>query len=223
MSEAQKYKYIGRRTVRPDGFDKVTGRANYGADISLPGMIWGKTLRSPHAHAKILSIDTSRAEAHPDVFSVATFKDFVALRSENIASGEGAADVLDVARNCLADDKVLYHGHAIAAIAARTERSAKEALALIDVTYEILPSVMDMEDAMKEEAPVLHEDMFTAGYEEKPTKASNIASRVEMKMGDIEAGFEEADIIVEREFKKPIIIPLIKSVSNIIYINSNKY
>ena len=67
MSEAQEFKYIGQRTIRPDGFDKVTGRAAYGADLTLPGMIWGKTLRSPHAHAKILSIDTSKAEAHPDV------------------------------------------------------------------------------------------------------------------------------------------------------------
>ena len=203
MSEAKEFKYIGQRTIRPDGYDKVTGRATYGADLSLPGMIWGKTLRSPHAHAKIVSIDTSKAEAHPDVMAVATFQDFVTLQSESIAGGEGAADVLDVARNCLADDKVLYHGHAIAAIAARTERAAKDALALIDVTYEILSPVMDVEEAMKESAPVLHEDMFTNGYDEKPSKASNIATRVEMKMGDVDAGFADADVIVEREFRTP--------------------
>ena len=203
MSEAQEFKYIGQRTIRPDGFDKVTGRATYGADLTLPGMIWGKTLRSPHAHAKILSIDTSKAEAHPDVMSVATFKDFVALQSESVAGTEGAASVLDVARNCLADDKVLYHGHAIAAIAARTERVAKDALALIEVKYELLPPVLDVEDAMKEDSPVLHDDMFTAGYDEKPSKASNIATRVEMKMGDVDAGFADADIIVEREFRTP--------------------
>lgn len=203
MSEAQEFKYIGQRTIRPDGFDKVTGRAAYGADLTLPGMIWGKTLRSPHAHAKIISIDTSKAEAHPDVMSVATFEDFVTLQSESVAGTEGASGVLDVARNCLADDKVLYHGHAIAAIAARTERAAKDALDLIDVEYELLPSVMDVEDAMKEDSPVLHDDMFTAGYDEKPSKASNIATRVEMKMGDVDAGFAEADIIVEREFRTP--------------------
>ncbi len=203
MSEAQEFKYIGQRTIRPDGFDKVTGRATYGADLTLPGMIWGKTLRSPHAHAKILSIDTSKAEAHPDVMSVATFKDFVSLQSESVAGTEDAAGVLDVARNCLADDKVLYHGHAIAAIAARTESAAKDALALIDVKYELLPAVMDVEDAMKEDSSVLHDDMFTAGYDEKPSKASNIATRVEMKMGDVEAGFAEADVIVEREFRTP--------------------
>lgn len=203
MSEAQEFKYIGQRTIRPDGFDKVTGRATYGADLTLPGMIWGKTLRSPHAHAKILSIDTSKAEAHPDVMSVATFKDFVSLQSESVAGTEDAAGVLDVARNCLADDKVLYHGHAIAAIAARTESAAKDALGLIDVKYELLPAVMDVEDAMKEDSSVLHDDMFTAGYDEKPSKASNIATRVEMKMGDVEAGFAEADVIVEREFRTP--------------------
>ncbi|MBT5152625.1 MAG: xanthine dehydrogenase family protein molybdopterin-binding subunit [Gammaproteobacteria bacterium] len=203
MSEAQEFNYIGQRSIRPDGFDKVTGRAAYGADLTLPGMIWGKTLRSPHAHAKILSIDTSKAEAHPDVMSVATFKDFVTLQSESVAGTEGAAAVLDVARNCLADDKVLYHGHAIAAIAARTERAAKDALALIHVEYEVLPSVMDVEDAMKEGSPVLHDDMFTVGYDDKPSKASNIATRTEMKMGDVDAGFAEADVIVEREFRTP--------------------
>ncbi len=203
MSEAREFKYIGQRTIRPDGFDKVTGRAAYGADLELPGMIWGKVLRSPHAHAKILSIDTSKAEAHPDVLSVATFKDFSSVQSEVIAAGEGAADVLDLARNCLASDKVLYHGHAVAAVAARSEQAAQDALKLIDVQYEKLAPVMDVEDAMQADAPLLHEDMFTAGYEDKPDKPSNIATRLEMKMGDIEAGFKEADVIIEREFRTP--------------------
>lgn len=203
MSEAREFKYIGQRTIRPDGFDKVTGRAQYGADLNLPGMIWGRTLRSPHAHAKIVSIDTSKAEAHPDVFAVVTFKDFGSVEGESINAGEGAADVLDLARNCLADDKVLYHGHAIAAVAARTERAADDALALIDVQYEVLSPVLDVEDAMKDGAPILHEDMFTQGYEETPSSPSNIATRLEMKMGDIEAGFAEADVIVEREFRTP--------------------
>ena len=203
MSEAREFKYIGQSTIRPDGYDKVTGRAAYGADLTLPGMIWGRILRSPHAHANILSIDTTKAEAHPDVLAVATYADFVELQSKSVAASEGAADVLDLARNCLADDKALYHGHAIAAIAARTERAAKDALSLIEVKYELLPPVMDVEDAMKDDAPVLHADMFTAGYEERPSKASNIAVRTEMKMGDIDAGFAEADVIIEREFRTP--------------------
>ena len=203
MSEAQEFKYIGQRTIRPDGYDKVTGRAAYGADLSLPGMIWGKTLRSPHAHAKIISIDTSRAEAHPDVLAVATHKDFVQVNADDMIAGEAAASVLDVSRNCLAADKVLYHGHAVAAVAARTERAASQALSLIEVKYEKLTPVLDVVDAMKDDAPVLHEDMFTAGYETMPEKASNIATRTELKMGDVEAGFAEADIVIEREFRTP--------------------
>ena len=207
MSEAREFKYIGQRTIRPDGADKVTGRANYGADLSLPDMVWGKVLRSPHAHARIVSIDTSRAEAHPDVLAVATFKDFPAVQPEAIAAGKGAPNVLDLARNVLAADKVLYHGHAVAALAARSERVAAEALALIKVKYEVLPAVMDVRDAMAEDAPVLHEDMFTAGYDEgddrKPTGPSNIATRAEMKIGDVAAGFAAADLVLEREYYTP--------------------
>ncbi|MBT7369680.1 MAG: xanthine dehydrogenase family protein molybdopterin-binding subunit, partial [Gammaproteobacteria bacterium] len=202
MSESQDFKYIGQRTIRPDGFDKVTGRANFAADLALPGMIWGKILRSPHAHAKIVSIDTSKAEAHPDVFSVATHADFPASEG-NVAAGESAINIKDLSRNILADDKVLYHGHAVAAVAARSERIAEEALALIDVKYELLPHVLDVEEAMKADAPLLHADLFTDGYEEKPDQPSNIAKRMEMKLGDVEAGFADADVIVEREFVTP--------------------
>ena len=202
MSEAQDYKYIGKRSIRPDGYDKVTGRANYGADLALPGMVWGKVLRSPHAHAKILSIDISRAEAHPDVLAVATHAD-IPDSEGSVEAGESTVNLKDLSRNLLADDKVLYHGHAIAAIAARSERAAEEALALIDVQYEKLPVVMNLDDAMKDDAPLLHKDLFTDGYDEKPEKPSNIAKRMELKMGDVEAGFAEADVIIEREFQTP--------------------
>ena len=104
MSEAREFKYIGQRTIRPDGYDKVTGRANYAADLALPGMIWGKILRSPHAHAKIVKIDTSRAQAHPDVMAVATYQDFPHVSSEVFQAGEAPTDLLDLARNILADD-----------------------------------------------------------------------------------------------------------------------
>lgn len=202
MSQAQDYKYVGQRTIRPDGFDKVTGRANYAADFALPGMIWGKILRSPHAHARILKIDTSRAEAMPGVYAVATHQDFPGA-SGTVDGGESRQDLRDLSRNILADDKVLYNGHAIAAVAATSERVAEEALQLIDVEYEVLPHVMEIEEAMKEGAPVLHEDMFTSGLKEKPDKPSNIATRVQMKLGDVDAGFAEADVIVEREYKVP--------------------
>ena len=201
MSEARDFKYIGQRTIRPDGADKVTGRANYAADFALPGMIWGKILRSPHAHAKVLSIDTSKAEARPGVFAVATHADFPGGEGGSIEAGESAVNLRDLSRNILADDKVLYAGHAVAAVAAVSERVAEEALELIEVSYEVLPHVMEIDDAMQADAPVLHEDMFTKGLEEEPDKPSNVATRTELKMGDIEAGFAEADVIVEREFK----------------------
>jgi CO/xanthine dehydrogenase Mo-binding subunit len=192
MSEAQDFKYIGQRTIRPDGYDKVTGRANYAADLALPNMIWGKVLRSPYAHAKINSIDTSKAEAHPDVLAVATHADIPNQQNP------GAA-------NILAKDKALYHGHAIAAIAARTEAAAEAALDLIEVDYEVMGAVMSIEAALADDAPVLHDGLFTAGLAEKPEKASNLASRMEMKKGDIEAGFAEADVIVEREYRTPTV------------------
>ena len=205
MSEAKQYKYIGQRTIRPDGFDKVTGRANYGADLSLPGMLWGKVLRSPYAHALITTLDTSRAEAHPDVLAVAGFEDFPSVNAEAFAAGNGDSGMLDLARNILADKKVLYHGHAIVAVAARTEEAAAQALQLIDVEYEVLPPVMSIEQAIKEDAAVLHEDMFTQGLADTPTTPSNIASRMELKKGDVAAGFAQADIIVEREFSTPTV------------------
>ena len=197
MSEARDYKYIGQRTIRPDGFDKVTGRANYAADLSLPGMIWGRILRSPHAHARIVS------EAHPGVYAVITHADFPVADGGTVEAGESAINIPDLSRNLLAHDKVLYNGHAVAAVAASSERVAEEALRLIDVEYEVLPHVLEIKEAMKDDAPVLHDDMFTEGLAEKPSKPSNVAKRAELKLGDVEAGFEDADVIVEREFATP--------------------
>lgn len=192
MSEAQDYKYIGQRTIRPDGYDKVTGRANYAADLALPGMIWGKVLRSPHAHARIKSIDSSRAEALPDVLAIAIHADI----PNQLDPG---------AINILAKDKALYHGHAIAGVAAKTEAAAEAALALIEVNYEVLSPVMSIEDATADGATLIHEDLFTKGLAEQPTSPSNIASRMEMNKGDVAAGFSEADVIVEREFRTPTV------------------
>lgn len=205
MSEAQNYKYIGTRSIRPDGFEKVTGKANYGADMSLPGMIWGKMLRSPHAHAIIKSIDTSKAEALKGVMAVTTFADFPSVSVEAIASGEGTVDSLDLARNIMADGKVLYHGHAILGIAATTEAIAEQAVNLVEIEYEVLTPVLDIRDAIADNATILHSDMFTEGLPEKPTTASNIAVRSDFSKGDIEAGFAAADVIVEREYYTPTV------------------
>lgn len=205
MSEAKDFKYIGQRSIRPDGFDKVTGRANYGADMTLPGMIWGKVLRSPHAHAKIVSIDTSAAEALDGVLAVATHADLPAVADVKIEAGEGSANLIDLASNILAKDKVLYHGHAILAIAARTEAIAEQALDLVKVEYDVLQPVLDVRDAVADGAPLLNENLFTEGLAEKPEKPSNIATRHEFKLGDVEAGFADAEVIVEREFYTPTV------------------
>ena len=205
MSEAKEFKYIGQRSIRPDGFDKVTGRANYGADLTLPGMIWGKVLRSPHAHAKIKSIDVSKAEALDGVLALASHADLPAVADVAIESGEGSANLIDLASNILAKDKVLYHGHAILAIAARTEAIAERALDLVKVEYEVLPPVMDIRDAIASDAPLLNEKLFTEGLPEKPEKPSNVAARHEFKLGDVEAGFSEAEVTVEREFYTPTV------------------
>ena len=132
-------KVVGTRPIRPDGVDKVTGRAVFAADTRASGMLWGKILRSPHAHARIVSIDTSKAEALPGVQAVVTAADFPDIPSEEAFVGEGPMNFRDLSLNVMARDKVLYEGHAVAAVAATTQAIADEALALIDVKYEVLP------------------------------------------------------------------------------------
>src|SRR5437773_8880175 len=160
---------VGTRPVRPDGVDKVIGRATFGADMVMPGMLWGKIKRSPHAHARIVSIDASKALALPGVKAVVTAADFPEIPSEEAFVGEGPMNFRDLSYNCLARGKVLYDGHAVAAVAATSQAIADEAIGLIEVEYEVLPPVIDVEDAMKPGAPVLHDDLFTQGVEPKPT------------------------------------------------------
>jgi len=195
-----KLKWVGTRQVRPDGVEKVTGRARFGADYSLPGMLVGKVLRSPHAHARIISIDKSKALALEGVKSVVCGEDFPEIEKEEAFIGEGPINFRYMAHNMMARDKALYDGHAVAAVAATSEAIAQQALKLIDVKYEVLPHVIDVREAMKPDAPVLHEDLFTEGVDPEPTKASNIAKQVEFGRGDPEAGFAKADVIVERDY-----------------------
>ena len=196
--------WIGQRTVRPDGADKVTGHATFGADFTLPGMLWGKVLRSPHPHARIKSIDLAKAAALPGVKAVMSGSDLVDFPID-IPVMVGPADMRFVSRNVMARDKALYAGHAVAAVAATSASIAQQALALIDVDYEILPHVIDVQDAMKADAPVLHDFLRTAGIGPKPKTASNVASRLEFQIGDPDSGFAAADVIVERTYKtKPV-------------------
>src|SRR5690606_7443817 len=191
---SQDNKWIGKRTVRPDGADKVTGRAAYAADGTMPGMIWGKILRSPHPHARIKSIDTSKAAALPGVKAVMTGQDLVEFPVDTPVP-LGIQDMRWMARNVMAREKALFAGHPVAAVAAMSVKIATQALALIEVDYEVLPWVIDVEEAMKPDAPILHDFVRFEG------KPSNIAGTIEHKLGDIDAGFAEADVVIERSFR----------------------
>ncbi|MCA9102356.1 MAG: xanthine dehydrogenase family protein molybdopterin-binding subunit, partial [Planctomycetales bacterium] len=197
---ATQFKVIGTRPVRHDGADKVTGRAIYGNDVKLSGMVYGKILRSPHAHAIIKSIDTSAAEMADGVLAVVTGADLPELKDKIAHLGEGSVHLSDLGANCLADDKVYYCGHAVAAVAARTLHQAEEALPLIKVDYEVLEPVIDTLRAMEPDAPLVHEDVFTDRMGKKDAKPSNVSSYIRFEQGDIEKGFAQADIVVEREF-----------------------
>jgi CO/xanthine dehydrogenase Mo-binding subunit len=190
----KQFKVIGTRVKRPDGIDKVTGRAKYGADAFAPGQLTALVLRSPHAHARIKKIDTSKAEKLAGVKAVITSADLPDLTN-------GDRGMRDVLENCMARKKVLYDGHAVAAVAAVDAHTAKAALKLIKVDYEILPHVTEVDDALKPNAPLLHDDIFTDGIEPKPTKPSNYIKFAEYGHGDVEAGFKEADVIIEKSYK----------------------
>ena len=201
-----KYKVVGTRPIRHDGLDKVTGRANFGADIQPAGLLHGKILRSPYAHARIRSIDTGKAASLPGVRAVTTARDFPIVEDKVIDFAEIQGNARMMADNVLANDKVLYKGHAVAAVAATSPHIAEEALKLIEVDYEVLPTALTVHDAMKEDAPILHEDMTTRfrverfGRGEDTGKKSNIAGHLRYALGDLEQGFKDADLIVEREF-----------------------
>jgi len=208
----EEFKVVGTRPIRHDGLDKVTGKARYSADMALPDMLHGKILRSPHAHARIRSIDASRALAMDGVEAVVTSADFPqpAGRVRDLAEG-AMSNPKWVSNNCMASGKALYKGHAVAGVAATSVHLAEMALALIDVDYEVLPSVTDVLEAMKADAPVLHERLanvqdsgIRAGglrSEDDDEASTNVANRYVFENGDIEKGFQEADVVVEREFR----------------------
>lgn len=194
------YKVVGTRPIRHDGADKVTGRALYGADFTMAGLLHGAMARSPHAHARIKRIDTSKAAALPGVKAVVTAADLPAAGDRIVDLGEGDTRLAFIRGNVLAAGKTLYKGHAVAGIAATSAHIAQEAAGLVEVEYEVLPHVTTTLDAMKEGAPLLHEDLFMTELGEKTKKPSNIAEHFQHVKGEIDKGFEEADVIVEREF-----------------------
>jgi CO/xanthine dehydrogenase Mo-binding subunit len=205
MSGARTFEYVGTRPIRHDGLDKVTGRANYGADFSLPGMVHGHVLRSPHAHARIVSIDTSAAEATPGVKAVVTGADIPKTEAK-LVFGEAALSLGHMGDNALAHDKALYEGHAVAAVAATSAAIAREAAEKIEVVYEVLQPAMNVDEALAAGAPILHEGMVTQGQAAPgATEPTNVATRIELGRGDVDAGFTEADLVVERVFTTPMV------------------
>ena len=200
------FRVVGTRPIRHDGVDKVTGRARYGADIAMPGLIHGKMLRSPHPHARIRSIDTSKAEALPGVRAVVTAADFPILEDQPINYAEIRGSARMLAENVMARKKALYAGHAIAAVAADSPHEAEEALAHIEVDYEVLPTVLTLDEALKDDAPLLHEGLTTRSISAflakggDTGKPSNISFHIQFKDGDLDAGFAEADTVIEREY-----------------------
>ena len=187
--ETEGFKYVGTRPDRPDGVDKVTGRAKYGADAYAAGMLHGAMVRSPHAHAKIVSIDASKALALDGVKAVVTRKDFAT---------DVTGEEWNVLENVMAGERALYHGHTVAAVAAKASLIARDALALFHVEYEILPHVTDVDEAMKPDAPVIREGQVgqtvPAGF------CPNVVDYYEHGHGDLTEGFCEADLVIEQRF-----------------------
>jgi CO/xanthine dehydrogenase Mo-binding subunit len=185
----QSFDVVGTRPDRPDGLDKVTGRAKYGADATAPGMLHAAIVRSPHAHARIVKIDTSRAEALDGVKAIVTRADFTA----EVKGGDW-----DILENIMAGERALYDGHAVAAVAATSALIARDAAKLIEVAYEVLPHVTDVDEAMADGAPVIREG--AAARSVPAGLHPNVVTYHESGHGDVEKGFAEADLVIEDSF-----------------------
>ena len=201
MNAYQEFSIIGSRPVRPDGLDKVTGRARYGADLNMQGQIYGHIVRSPHAHAVIQSIDCSQALAMEGVLAVMTGEDLPVPGDSVLGSGEGAIALKDLSPMVMSQGKVLFHAQAVAAVAATSPELAAQAAALIEVSYQVLPAVTDMHEALSAEAPILHEDRFPDGFPEEPT---NLAAHISLEVGEPDAAFERADVVIEQTYSVPM-------------------
>jgi 4-hydroxybenzoyl-CoA reductase alpha subunit len=182
--------FVGKSIPRKDGMEKATGKALYTVDMILPGMLWGKILRSPYPHAKILHIDTSRAERLPGVKAVITGKDTLGIKHGFVETPRYPPDQYP-----LAMDRVRYIGEEVAAVAAIDEYVAEEALGLIQVDYEELPAVFDPEEAMKPEAPEIH-----PSHPKVKEPYKNIGGKTESGWGDVEKGFAESFLVRQDRF-----------------------
>ncbi|MBI4298307.1 MAG: xanthine dehydrogenase family protein molybdopterin-binding subunit [Chloroflexi bacterium] len=201
-----KYKYLGKATQKVDALERVTGKAAFGADIHLPGMLHGKVLRSPHPHAIIKAIDYGMALKLEGVKAVVTSKDLPSLEDARASfGGEVSIDQEHLRKLFLAHDKVLFEGHPIAAVAATSLEIAEQALELIKVEYEVLPPVEDAFKAMQPNAPLLHPYLYPKTLGQKPKNPGNVATIMFHERGDAEKGFAEADVVVEESFETAMV------------------
>ena len=202
------YDYVGKGISRLDGIEKVTGEAQYVHDMKLQGMLYAKVKTSPYAHARIISIDTSKAKALLGVKAVLTG-----------AEASQKLGIYMVDRPILAVGKVRYFGEAVAAVAAIDLDIAEEAIELIEVTYEELPVIQEVEEALKPDAILVHEDMANNKYIENvfnPEIGTNVANHFKLSKGNLEKGFEEADLIIENKFTQPQVLHVPLETHNVI-------
>lgn len=210
MVEARtEYRVIGTSPIRPDGVDKVTGRAVFGADVRLSGMLVGRVKRSPHAHAIIRRIDSSKALALPGVHAVITHEDFPEPATPTMQTIRGPMPSKWDVERLMARRKVLFKGHPVAAVCATDAHIAEDAVELIEVEYEVLPAVVTLDDALAPDSPALHDDglsdLVDGLFEPVDGRSPNIARTIEMGFGDIEAGFEAAEIVLERVYQTSMV------------------
>jgi CO/xanthine dehydrogenase Mo-binding subunit len=200
---------IGTRLPKVDAPERVTGKAAFGADLQLPGMLWAKIVRSPYPHARIKKIDPSKALALPGVKAVITATDLPPLAKGATAPlvGEMSINLTAIREIALASEKVRYHGQSVAAVAAVDPFTAEEAAQLVEVDYEELPLVEDVLEAMRPDAPLVHEDLFTEeeATRQKATRPSNIATHMVYSRGDVEAGWRAADVVIERTYRTQMV------------------
>ena len=204
-SDGLTFKGFGKSHEKVDGLDKVTGRSQFGADFTLPGSLHGVIVRSPHAHARIVTIDTSEAEQLPGVLAVCTAGDFPSDISGDLDTGEVDIGIQFLANLMMARRKVLFEGHPVAAVAATDAHIAAEAARLVKVEYELLETVTDPIEAMASDAPILHEGLVARSLSGTGDRPSNITAHIEAGRGDVEKGFSESDVIVEHTFRTSIV------------------
>jgi CO/xanthine dehydrogenase Mo-binding subunit len=199
------FKVVGTRPIRPDGVEKVTGKAIFGTDYKAANMLHGAIVRSPHPHARIKSIDTSKAEAVPGVKAIVTGADFPSLEDIIVRMGEGSGSTVDLSQNIMAKDTAFYDGHAIAAIAATSRSAAIAAARLVEIDYEILPHVIEIADAFAADAPKIKPLLQTVGLAEGEEGRPNASLKFTSAKGDSAAAMAGAAHTVSGHYSlKPV-------------------